>query len=366
MNKTYAAVYYNSSGRFHNATIFLSSITLSIRFTDENHEVKDVYWLAENIFSFEEEAVGSVVKYKNKDGQTERLVIRDPELVQAIKKHFSHHRFVGGWKHHVLGNTRNKIILFLSILLALILAGYFWFVPWIGERVASNISKEWEISMGEKMHQSMMSQYKIDSSRTKLINAFFKELRYDLNYPVSITVVDSKELNAFAVPGGHIVVYRPILDRMREPEELAALLSHEVSHIELRHSLRNIFRSMARKMFLMMIVGNESGLAGFLVDNADNLKGLEYSRSLETEADNYGIGLMNSANIDPTGMLGLMEMLQKETIGKEPAAFLSTHPVFKSRIENIKSQITGASGIKREKLESIFAKLQNSATSPNW
>ena len=89
-------------------------------------------------------------------------------------------------------------------------------------------------------------------------------------------------------------------------------------------------------MFLMMVIGNESGLAGFLVDNADNLKGLEYSRSLETEADNHGIGLMNSANINPAGMLGLMEMLQKETKGKEPAAFLSTHPVFKRRIENIK------------------------------
>ena len=56
MNKTYTAVYYNSSGRFYNATIFLSSITLSIRFTDENNEIKDVYWLAENIFSLEEEA----------------------------------------------------------------------------------------------------------------------------------------------------------------------------------------------------------------------------------------------------------------------------------------------------------------------
>jgi Zn-dependent protease with chaperone function len=368
MNKTYSAVYHPSSGRFYNSTILLSSITLSIRYTDERNEVRDVYWLAENILSLEENASNAVLHYKNKDGLTERLVIHDSEFVQAIKKHFSHHRFVGGWKHHVLGNTRNKIVLFISTLLALILVGYFWFMPWLGERIARNVSKEWEITIGEKMHQSIISGYKIDSSRTKLINLFFRELHYDLQYPVSITVVDSKEMNAFAVPGGHIVVYRSILDQLKEPEELAALLSHEASHIELRHSLRNIFRSMARKMFLMMIVGNESGLAGFLVDNADNLKGLEYSRSLETEADNHAIALLHSVKIDPTGMLGLMEILQKETEGKEPAAFLSTHPIFKRRIENIKNQIKKSHiEVKKTVLsDSIFLKLKKPGANSNW
>ena len=368
MNQKFGAVYYNSSNRFYNATIFLSSITLSIRYTDEANQLNDVYWLAENIVSLEEEGTGWTLKYNNNQGKTERLMVRDPALLQAIKKHFSHHRFMGGWKHHVLGNTRNKIFIFLSILLALILAGYFWLVPWVGERVAKNISKEWEISMGAKMHSAMLDQFRVDTIKTKYINDFFKELGYNIHYRVSITVVESKEVNAFAVPGGHIVVYRPILDKMKEPEQLAALLSHEASHIELRHSLRNLFRSMARKMFLAMIIGNESGIAGFLVDNADNLKGLEYSRSLETEADNYGIGLMKSSGIDPAGMLGLMEILQKETGGKEPSAFLSTHPVFKSRIENIKELVeqTGSTVEMKEKLEPIFKKLQSAHNPISW
>ena len=368
MDKTYSAVYYPSSGRFYNATIFLSSITLSIRYKDESNNLRDVYWLAENISSLDEEPLGYALRYRNKDAPEERLVIRDPELLAAIKKHFSHHRFVGGWKHRVLGNTRNKILIFLSILVTLVTAGYFWFIPWLGEKIADNTSKEWEITLGERMHQSLMGEYKVDSSRTVLINAFFRELHYDLQYPVSITVVDSKEINAFAVPGGHIVVYRSIINKMTKPEELVALLSHEVSHIELRHSLRNIFRSMARKMFLMMIFGNESGLAGFLVNNADNLKGLEYSRSLETEADNHGIDLMTSANIDPAGMLALMKMLQKETEGKEPASFLSTHPVFTSRIENIGKRImeTSTGGGKNKLLETIFSKLQKADASEDW
>ena len=368
MDKTYAAVYYTPSGRFYNATIFLSSITLSIRYNDENKQSRDVYWLAENISSLDEEVLGSVLRYKNRDGHEERLVIRDPELLQAIQKNFSHHGFVGGWKHRILGNTRNKIVIFLSMVIALFIAGYFWFIPWVGEKIATNTSKEWEINLGERMHQTMMNSYKVDSARTTLINSFLRELHYDLQYPVTITVVESNETNAFAVPGGHIVVYRPIISKMTQPEELAALLSHEISHIELRHSLRNIFRSMARKMFLMMIFGNESGLAGFLVNNADNLKGLEYSRALETEADDHGIDLMVLSRIDPAGMILLMKMLQKETEGREPAAFLNTHPVFKNRIENINRKIgeTNAMTGQNPVLRSIFSDLKKPDLRSNW
>jgi beta-barrel assembly-enhancing protease len=368
MDKTYTAVYYPPSGRFYNATIFLSSITLSIRYKDENNQSRDVYWLAENISSLDEEALGSVLRFRNRDGHEERLVIRDPELLQALKKNFSHHRFVGGWKHRVLGSTRNKIVIFLFVIIGLFIAGYFWFIPWVGEKVATNTSKEWEINLGERMHQSMMNTYKIDSTRTTLINSFVKELHYDLHYPVTITVVESNEINAFAVPGGHIVVYRPIISKMTQPEELVALLSHEISHIELRHSLRNIFRSMARKMFLMMIFGNESGLAGFLVNNADNLKALEYSRALETEADDHGMDLMILSKVDPAGMLSLMKMLQKETEGKQPAGFLNTHPVFKNRIENINKKMGESNAVAQQNpvLRSIFSDLKESEVTATW
>lgn len=131
MNKSYSAVYYNPAGQVYDATIFLSTITLSIRYKDHN-EWKDVYWLADNIVSLEEKVLVSVIEYKNKDGKTERLVIRDGELLQAIKKNFNHHRFVGGWKYHVFGNTKNKLLLFIAVIIVLILTGYFYlFLGWV-------------------------------------------------------------------------------------------------------------------------------------------------------------------------------------------------------------------------------------------
>ena len=338
MSITYTATYYNASNRFYAATIFLSSVTITIRYKDETGVEKDVYWLSENIVSLDTKELESVLIYKNKEGQTERLLIRNPQLVSAIRKNFSHRKFTGGYTY-VLGGTRSKILLVFSILVSLLLLGYFLFIPWLGEKVAMNFSKEKEISLGEQMYQSVIASYKTDQRKTKLLNEFYKELRFNTSYPITITVVQSGETNAFAIPGGHIVVYDAILDGMKTPAELAALLGHEASHVELRHSLRNMFRSLARKMFLLLILGNDSGIAGFLAEHADNLKGLEYSRSLETQADDNGLRLMNQSGIDPSGMLRLMELLQKETGSAEPSRFLSTHPIFSERIANIKKKI---------------------------
>ena len=338
---TYHAMYYPPGARGYQATIFLSSITLSIRYYNELGVQTDVYWLAEKIVSMEDDAQGATLIYKNNDGKGEKLVVKDPELIAAIKKHFSHHKFTGSWKYYAFGNTRTKMLWFFATILALLAIGYFIVVPWLGDKFAKNISKEWEINMGESMSGNILSALKVDSNKTRLINAFYRELRYNTSYPVEISVVESKEVNAFAIPGGNIVVYSSIINRIQTPEQLAGLLAHEASHIELRHSLRNLFRSLSRKMFLYLIIGNEAGIAGFLIDNADNLKGLEYSRSLETEADNNGITLMKKSGINPSGMLGLMDILAKETKG-EPAEFLNTHPVFSERIKNIRSQIGAA------------------------
>lgn len=337
---SFTATYYTTTHRSYQATILLSSVTLTIRYRDENNEQQEVHWLGKNISSLEERTIDSELLYHNNTGGTERLVIRDPALLQAVKKSFRHHAFAGSRSVRLFGSAWSKLLLVFSILFALLLAAYLWFIPWLGERVALKFSKAHEISLGEKMYQSILSTYTIDSGKTRILNEFYRQLQYKVDYPVQITVVKSTEVNAFAIPGGHIVVYDAILDNMKTPEELAALLGHEASHIALRHSLRNLFRSLARKMFLSVIVGSESGIAAVIVDNADNLKGLEYSRALETEADDHGLQLMTAGGIDPQGMLQLMTLLQKESGHAPTANFLSTHPVFDRRIDNIKKQLS--------------------------
>lgn len=336
---TYQATYYNASGHFYQATVFISSVTVAIRYRNEESQEVDVYWLTKDLTAFRENAMDSELQYRNAQGGTERLVMRDAAMVQALKKNLAHLRLFGKTHTRVVNNIWSKLVLIAGIVVGVLLLIYLFLVPWLGERMAMGIPKSQEINMGEQMYKSVLLQYKVDTHKTTIINHFYKQLNYNTGYPVQITVVQSDEVNAFAIPGGHIVVYDAILDNMKTPEELAALLGHEASHIALRHSLRTIFRSMARSMFLWLLLGDQSGVVGAVVNNADQLKGLQYSRSLETDADNNGIQLMAKSKVDVNGMLKLMQLLQKESHGAEPSPFLSTHPVFKDRIENIEAQI---------------------------
>ena len=222
-----------------------------------------------------------------------------------------------------------------------------------------NFPKETEIDLGNQMYESIKASYTIDERTTVALNEFYKELNYEVGYPVKITVVKSKDKNAFAIPGGNIVVFDSLLMAIKTPEQLAALLGHEASHIAYRHSLRQLFRSLASNMFLMMLVGNDSGIVTFLAENTDALNGLGYSRSLETDADNRGMELMTTRGLDPGGMLGLMRILQGSEGDEEPNSFLSTHPVFSARIKNIEEKInqqkTGNKSDQR--LNAIFEQL---------
>lgn len=342
MKEYLQGTYFDAAGQFFHSAIYVTSVTITIRYFDVHNpdKEKEIYWLEKNIISFEERGHETELKYRNALGQVERLILRDSNVIEAVKKNLSHNRHVGKVHNRMFNSIGSKVALVFGIVVAFILIVYLVFVPWLGEKIAMNFSKEYEISLGEQMYKSMEPTFKIDSSKTRLLNEFYQQLQYKVDYPIRITVVESGEMNAFAIPGGHIVVYDAILERMKTPEELAALLGHEASHIALRHSLRNMFRSLARKMFLSLIIGSDAGIVSVLVDNVDNLKGLQYSRSLETDADNNGLQLMSKSGIDVQGMVRLMELLKKESGSKEPAAFLNTHPVFSDRIENINKQVS--------------------------
>lgn len=356
MQASYTATYYLPEGNTYPAAIFISPVTLTIRYTDASGRQQDVNWLEKELKGFEERPGGTELQYTGKPGQAEKLIITDTALVQAIKKQWRHNRLIGKPHQRVMSKAWTKLLVVLGILAALFLIAYIWLVPWLGERVAMNFSKDLEISMGEQMYKATISTYKIDERKTEMVNRFYKQLNYNVDYPIEITVVESGVVNAYAIPGGHIVVYDALLEKMKTPEELAALLAHEASHVAKRHSLRNIFRRLARKMFLALIFGNDGGIVNVVVDNADELKGLEYSRDLETEADTNGLELMASSTLDLQGMVRLMELLDKESGGVEVNSLLSTHPEIADRIKNIRKQITLINPVELEhpELKKIF------------
>jgi predicted Zn-dependent protease len=124
---------------------------------------------------------------------------------------------------------------------------------------------------------------------------------------------------------------------MNSPEQLAALLAHEYSHVELKHATRNLFRTLSGYLFLSIVFGDMSGVGGILIENAHQLRNLSYSRALETEADNSGLKVLKENKLNPKGMIDLFELLKKESDGAQVNELISTHPDLDNRIQNVEN-----------------------------
>ena len=106
------------------------------------------------------------------------------------------------------------------------------------------------------------------------------------------------------------MIYSGILEMIEEEDELAALLAHEVSHINGRHSLRTISRDLSTYLLLSILTGDVGGFSSVIIENSNLISSLSFSRSLEKEADLDGIKLMINADINPQGMVELFKRFE--------------------------------------------------------
>ncbi len=207
-------------------------------------------------------------------------------------------------------------------------------IPFIGMRV---ISVKQEITIGDKLKTVMVNQAQVagehvDSICSGELQQFANQLKLSSRYPIRTTVVNSDIVNAYALPGGNVVVYKGILKRIQTAEALAALLAHESTHINERHTLRSLLRNTANGILISLLFGDASGISGAIVSNAETLNGFAYSRSLEKEADLKGMGLLHANKVNVDGMRQLMQTLQSKDELPGRISFFSTHPLTKERI----------------------------------
>ncbi|MCZ6691000.1 MAG: M48 family metallopeptidase [Planctomycetota bacterium] len=155
-----------------------------------------------------------------------------------------------------------------------------------------------------------------------------------------IQVVDAPILNAFALPGGSIVVYTGLLEAAEGPEQVAGVLAHEISHVTLRHGLKGVAQSLGVVLGVRTLLGDVEGLvalgAGLLSEGVIS----SHSRAQEAEADAEGVRMMLGAEIDPRALAGFFELLHAKS-GDTPGliAWLSSHPQHEDRIAAIETQI---------------------------
>ena len=208
--------------------------------------------------------------------------------------------------------------------------------------------------------ETYIHENKIDFEKTKYLKQFASELNLGNTKPLIFTVVNSDEVNAFSLPNGQIVVYTGILNGMKSSDALVALLGHEASHINKRHSIKSLCKDITDYIVVSLIFSDVDGIMSQLIENAHQLNSLSYSRKFEREADEFGLKILINNNVNPHGIIQLFEQLEKDDKFSD-LEILSTHPLTNDRKENMKKFISeSVYEVKtNNNLTSIFKHLQN-------
>ncbi len=190
---------------------------------------------------------------------------------------------------------------------------YFVLIPPIGEYFATITPIALENELGKNLSEGIQKDLKIDANQSIKIQKYFNALKHKSDYKYTIKIVkDDEQINAFAIPGGHIYIYSGILNKIETYEQLNALLFHEMAHVEYRHTLKSIYRLLSRMMFISLITSDVNSLSAVILDNANSLFALSYSKTLETEADSYSIQKMKENKNDLQGFVSLFKIIEKE------------------------------------------------------
>ncbi len=217
-------------------------------------------------------------------------------------------------------------ILGLVVLAPLFALGLFWlYADDLSQWAADQISVEQEIRLGDKAFGQMQTRLKMPEAgaahdAVELIGvrltAGGNKYRYHFYY------AEDPQANAFALPGGHVVVFTGLLRATESAEELAGVLAHEIGHVEMRHSLRKMIHGLGWRAVLGVALWDFSG--GIWGDMAGELGRLSYSRDLEIEADREAVKLLRRTGLPAEGMARFFERMERQ--GKAIPALLSTHP----------------------------------------
>ncbi len=159
-------------------------------------------------------------------------------------------------------------------------------------------------------------------------------------------IVEDPSINAFALPGGIVVIHSGLLLKAASPEEVVGVLAHEMAHVTRRHSLRQMVGTLGLFTVAQALFGDLTGMATVLTEGGTELLSLRFSRDFEREADDAGWSHLLAAGVDPGGMLSFFAKLREEEERLGPAisgrgflALLSTHPTTPERVERLEAKL---------------------------
>lgn len=229
---------------------------------------------------------------------------------------------------------------------------------------APRITTEQEMALGQDLAQQLDQE--LDLVDDPAIDGYINELgqrivavadpRNAIDY--TFYVVNTPEINAFAVPGGHIYLHRGLIEASENLAELAGVVAHEVAHVVERHGIDQWRRAQQAEMGLQILYGVLLGREPGPVEGAAVQLGAAgvfagYSREAEREADDEAIGYLVDAGIHPIGLVDFFQTLM-DTGERDPGRveqFFATHPATQERIDTTRAAIEALPPERLEGLE---------------
>ncbi|WP_461255955.1 M48 family metalloprotease [Treponema sp. R80B11-R83G3] len=222
---------------------------------------------------------------------------------------------------------------------------------------AEDINPEQEYYIGRSVAANLLSTYKLYTKKpalTTYLNDICAAItinspRPDIYNGYHVAILDSDEINAFATPGGHIYVTYALVKAGKTEDALAGVISHEVAHIQLKHSInaiRNSRRTQASLVTTTAIAGVAGGtdvkqltdaLEESFMELVRTLVSNGYSQSQEFDADNTALSLMAGAGYSPSGLTDMLMSLG--SVIRSDSGFGKTHPSPAERIANVQKSI---------------------------
>ncbi len=227
------------------------------------------------------------------------------------------------------------------------------------ERSAEDITPEQEYYIGRSVGAVILDRYEPydDQDANHYINTLGQTLalfshRPELFGGYRFQILDSSEINAFATPSGIVFVTRGLLNLADSEDGVAAILAHEIGHVEYRHGLQAIRTSrITAALTSVAITGTQFATSeelaeltttfeGSIDDITQTLINSGYSRGAEREADQAAIRILRRAGYDPNALIAVLEEMDRQ-LDPQGLDFAATHPAPSTRIRDIRSELEG-------------------------
>ena len=234
----------------------------------------------------------------------------------------------------------------IALLIYLIFMGWYPLLDAMVDRFPYSIEKQ----LGDKLIELALptgkkwEHPKVHETLTQQMQTIIEQLPKEMR-DIKLHLSQDEAINAFALPGGHMIFNRGLLRSAHSIEEVLGVAAHELAHIHQRHSTKTLIHSLGLFLAIDILLGDISGAIAVIVDNGHLLLQRGFSRSYEMEADEQGYLMLTKANISPQGMIDFFRTLEKESMKieseglEEALTFLSTHPATKERIETLQKRI---------------------------